>query len=139
MAKTRKKWENPYENDLLLHVVDVGKIVVDWLRKDDPYYIEEKIKEEELTVEQMEREGEVNGIIKLMQRTERRRKQLDRVRAVQWNPPIIIHRTAREVYLERVMEVFGKKANTASGKKEIASLFKKTDEDNYHNMYVNSI
>ena len=55
-------------------------MVLAWLRKDDPFYIEAKMKELENTLAQMERENDTTNSIAVMQQMDKRKDQLDILR-----------------------------------------------------------
>lgn len=57
------------------------------MNKDDPFYIECKLKELENTLTQMERENDTSNAVAVMQQMEKRREQLDALRSAMWNPP----------------------------------------------------
>lgn len=64
------------------------------------------------------------------------KKQLCAQRELQWNPPKAKFKTLYEEYHERVTKVYGKTATTPKGKRDIAVMFKKYKENDYHAMYL---
>ncbi len=68
-------------------VSETARLVLQWLKKDDPFYIEAKIMELENTLAQMERDNDTGNSIAVMQQMDNRRIQLDILRTNMWNPP----------------------------------------------------